>query len=399
MHIAVFTDSYVPYVSGVVESIQTFKSQLETMGHDVYVVAPSYPGYKKHEERIFRLPAVPVPSNPGFTVAIPVALTLRGRLTKYKPDMIHVHSPFVAGRLGARYARYYRVPLVFTYHTRYDQYLHYVPVPQSLTEPITTGYIKDYIGLCDAVVTPSQGIANLLIKQKIPKKKLHVIPTGVDVDKFCPDQGEGSSSFREQYGIEKSRKVLVYAGRLAKEKNLDFLIKVMARLKQNRDDVSLLIVGGGPYEEHLKESCQDLGLEIGKDVIFTGRMPHEKLVNAYRAGDVFVFGSLSETQGLVVLEAMSVGLPVVALDGMGINEVLEDGKQGFLIPAPKDHHYREISAWRAAVEVFIDHVLRLLSDQELHQKFSTEARKQALSHSSEAMAKKLASLYEDLAHS
>ena len=223
MKIGVFTDSYRPYRSGVVESIDLFARDLSSLGHDVNIFAPSYPHHKKEnkESKIFRFASVPAPTNPDFTIAIPVSIRLRPAIKKINPDIIHVQSPFILGRLGAKYARSLGVPLVFTFHTLYDLYTHYVPFAQNFTKEITRKYYRDFCNACDLVITPTESIAEHLRSNGV-RVDIQTIPTGIDVESF--DAVEYGDYIAGKHDLPEGVRVLLSVGRLGKEKNFRFVI-------------------------------------------------------------------------------------------------------------------------------------------------------------------------------
>lgn len=379
MKIGVFTDSYKPYTSGVVTSITTFKQELIKMGHDIYIFAPSYPNYEEEEEKVYRFYSLPAPTNPDYTLAIPVYPGLNMLLRRIDLDVIHVHSPFTMGRVGLHYARRYGIPIVFTYHTLYDQYVHYVPIAQNLARDITIKYSTNFCNQCDHVIVPSTEVEAKLKELRI-KTPVSVIPTGVPIHKF---KNGDSSWLRKHYpSIPEENKILLFVGRLTKEKNLEFLIKAFCLLKKDRPDTTLVLTAQGPLEHELKQLVRELGLSLEKDVIFTGALPFDTLINVYYSADLFVFASLTETQGLVLIEAMAAGLPVVAVRANGVIDMVDDGINGYLTPCNEME--------------FTNAIKKVLIDDETYAVFRANAYKKAEMLSSVNMAKKLEKVYLDL---
>lgn len=379
MKIGVFTDSYKPYTSGVVTSITTFKQELVKMGHDIYIFAPSYPNYEEEEEKVYRFYSLPAPTNPDYTLAIPVYPGLNMLLRKIDLDVIHVHSPFTMGRVGLHYARRYGIPIVFTYHTLYDQYVHYVPIAQDLARDITIKYSTNFCNQCDHVIVPSTEVEAKLKELRI-KTPVSVIPTGVPIHKF---KNGDSTWLRKHYpSIPEDNKILLFVGRLTKEKNLEFLIKAFNLLKKDRHDTTLVLTAQGPLEHELKQLVRDLGLSLEKDVIFTGALPFDTLINVYYSADLFVFASLTETQGLVLIEAMAAGLPVVAVRANGVIDMVDDGVNGYLTPCDEKE--------------FINAIKKVLVDDETYAVFRANAYKKADMLSSVNMAQKLEKIYLEL---
>jgi len=378
MKIGIFTDSYKPYTSGVVTSITTFKEELSRLGHEIFIFAPSYPNYNEEEEGVYRFYSLPSPTNPDFTLAIPVLPGMNILVKKLNLDIIHVHSPFTMGRVGLRYARKYNIPIVFTYHTLYDQYVHYVPVAQELAKEVTIKYSDNFCNHCNHVVVPSTEVEQILHEHEI-KTPVTVIPTGVPVHKF---KNANAGWLRSQYNIPDENKILLFAGRLAKEKNLEFLIEAFEKIKRKIDNTSLVLTAQGPQESKLKKLVVDLGMSLGKDVIFTGAVPFNTLIDVYFSSDLFVFSSMTETQGLVLIEAMAAGLPVVAVRAYGVQDMVDHGVNGLLTDPD--------------INDFADAVCMLLADCETYSNYKINAFKKAESLSSANMARKLEKLYEEL---
>ncbi|MDD3272336.1 MAG: glycosyltransferase family 4 protein [Syntrophomonadaceae bacterium] len=378
MKIGIFTDSYKPYTSGVVTSICTFREELEKLGHQIYIFAPSYPGYSENEDGVYRYYSVPSPTNPDYTLAIPIYPGMNSLLKRLDLDIIHVHSPFTMGRVGLHYARRYDIPIVFTYHTLYDQYVHYVPVAQDLARDVTIKYSKNFCNQCDHIVVPSREVETILTELNI-KTPRSVIPTGVPLEKFSHGDRQW---LRKHYDIPEKNRILLFVGRLTKEKNLDFLLDAFKQVHQQIPDTSLVITAQGPMEGELKKHAGRLGLDLKQDVIFTGVLPFDTLVNVYYSADLFVFSSVTETQGLVLIEAMAAGLPVVAVRAYGVQDMVDDGINGYLTPC--------------SIPEFSQAVCKLLDDKENYRCFSQNALLKADSLSSHNMAKKLEELYLQL---
>ncbi|NLV22595.1 MAG: glycosyltransferase family 4 protein [Syntrophomonadaceae bacterium] len=377
MRIGVFTDSYKPYTSGVVTSITTFRDELTRLGHEVHIFAPSYPHYQDDEPNVYRFYSVPSPTNTDFTLAIPIYPGL-GTLVKHlRLDIIHVHSPMIMGRVGLRYARKYNIPLVFTYHTRYDQYVHYVPVAQDFAKEVTVKYSSSFCNHCDHIITPSEDI-RAIIRENEVRKPVTVIPTGIPLQRF--ENGD-PGWLRAHFDIPTENKILLFVGRLSKEKNLKFLIKTFRTVKDKMPQTSLVLTAQGPLEEELKAMCRDLGLG-SRDVVFTGAIPYDQLVNVYHSADLFVFSSLTETQGLVLTEAMACGLPVVAVRASGVQDMVDDGVDGILTNLDTD----ELAAA----------ICQVLSDDALYQQLHNHALLKAESLSARNMTLKLEDIYKRL---
>lgn len=378
MRIGVFTDSYKPYTSGVVTSICTFRDELVKLGHEIYIFAPSYPNYHDKEEKVYRFYSLPSPTNPDYSLAIPVYPGMNMLLKKLDLDIIHVHSPFLMGRVGLHYAKRQRIPILFTYHTLYDQYVHYVPVAQDLAKEMATKFSNNFCNQCDHVIVPSTEVKEILNGHNI-KTPISVIPTGVPLHKFT---GKKNDWLRDNYNIPADNKILLFVGRLTKEKNLEFLIEAFSLVKKSLPNTTLVLTAQGPLEHDLKKLATNLGLSLETEVIFTGALPFDTLVDVYYSSDLFVFSSLTETQGLVLIEAMAAGLPVVAVSAYGVLDMVDSGVNGILTNCEK--------------EEFSEAIIKVLSNPDLYEEYKANAIIKADSLSATNTAKKLNDVYEEL---
>ncbi len=376
MKIGIFTDSYKPYTSGVVTSINTFKEELGRLGHKVYIFAPNYPNYEEEERHVYRYYSLPAPTNPDYSLAIPVYPGMRNLLSRLELDVIHVHSPFTMGRVGLHYAKRYGLPLLFTYHTLYDEYVHYVPVAQDLARDVTIKYSSYFCNQCNHIIAPSAEVANRLRYYRV-KTPVTIIPTGVPLHRF--EQGD-PGWLRQHYNIPTQNKILLFVGRLTKEKNLEFLIDAFARIKASHPETTLVLTAQGPLEDDLKKQVVNLGLSLEKDIVFTGALPFDTLVNVYFSADLFVFSSVTETQGLVLIEAMAAGLPVVAVRANGVNDMVDHDINGKLTACEVDEFARAVG--------------ELLSDPILYAEYKQNALLKANKLSAANMARKLETVYE-----
>ncbi len=380
MRIGIFTDSYKPYTSGVVTSICTFKDELVKLGHETFIFAPNYPNYQDEEKNVFRYYSLPSPTNPDYALAIPIYPGMNVLLKKLDLDIIHVHSPFLLGRVGLRYAKKYNIPLLFTYHTMYDQYAHYVPVAQDLAKEMAVKYSNYFCNQCDHVIVPSTDVKDILEGYHI-KTPISIIPTGVPLDKFT---GKKNDWLRARYNIPENNKILLFVGRLTKEKNLGFLIKAFRQVKRSLPNTTLVLTAQGPLEYELKKLANDLGLSLGTEIIFTGALPFDTLIDVYYSADLFVFSSVTETQGLVLIEAMAAGLPVVAVSASGVNDMVDSGINGMLTDADEDE--------------FSEAIVKILSTPKLYEKYRSNAFIKAEELSAANTTKKLHEVYKELYH-
>ncbi|MDW7650983.1 MAG: glycosyltransferase family 4 protein [Bacillota bacterium] len=375
MKIGMFTDSYRPYTSGVVRSIETTAGKLTDMGHEVYIFAPSYPNYEK-EAGVFRFASVPTPNYPDFAIALPFSLYLNSTVRRLGLDVVHVHSPFSMGLLGARCAKRYELPLLFTYHTMYDQYVHYLPFGHNISRKVVLRLSQNFCNRCDLVITPT-GVIRDIVSKNI-ESRVEAIPTGIEIEEF---DSVDRSWLRREYNIGEDEKILLHLGRLGKEKNIGFLLKSYKEIVRTHPATKLVIVGDGTERESLMQEAKSLGL--ADRVIFTGPISRQRVVDSYAGSDLFIFASTTETQGLVLGEAKAAGLPAVAVRALGAAEMVNDGVDGFLTSLDQ--------------EQFTDRVRQLLENDELRQAMSESALQEAEKISSTNMARKLLDAYEDVA--
>lgn len=379
MRVAIFTDSYKPYLSGVVRSIETFSEEMSKLGCQYTIYAPSYPGVLR-ESNVFRFPSIPSLSNTGFYLALPLAPGLKAHLEQNPPDIIHVQSPFILGRVGAKYARKLKVPLVFTYHTLYDQYTHYVPFAKGISKDITRRLCTEFCNRCDLVITPTDIIAQH-IKGMGVKTTVKWVPTGIRTEEFT---GVDRNWLRQRYGISKEETLLLFVSRLGKEKNVYFLIDSFAEIvKHCLEPVRMLLVGEGPEGEKLKEYCFSRGLS--DKVIFTGKLDRGDLIRVFCGADIFVFSSMTETQGIVLGEAKAAGLPIVAINAFGASNMVADEDDGFLVPND--------------IKAFTTKVNKLIQEPELRRRMSQRALENARDISVQSCALRLKDYYKELLNS
>jgi glycosyltransferase involved in cell wall biosynthesis len=338
MKILFISDVYFPRVNGVSTSIRTFVEQMQNLGHEVHLIAPDYQVATQDESWIKRIPARSIYFDPeDKLMKYGEAIKLLPGLEKEKYDIIHVHTPFVAHYLGLKLARKLNIPCIETYHTFFEDYLHhYLPwVPKFMARGMARMISKQQCNAVDAIVAPSQPMLDVLRGYGV-KVSAEVIPTGLQLSSFNVADGK---AFREKYGIDLDRPMLLYVGRVAFEKNIDFLLGMAKVLSEERPDILLVVTGEGPAEASLHKLAKTLNIE--KNVKFIGYLDRNTELNAcYQAADVFVFASKSETQGLVLLEAMAQGTPVVAIAELGTASILIEGK-GALISTENTLEFAE----------------------------------------------------------
>jgi 1,2-diacylglycerol 3-alpha-glucosyltransferase len=325
MRIMMFTNTYTPHVGGVAGSVQRFTQGYRERGHRVLVVAPVFEGAPEHEEDVVRMPAIQRFNGSDFSVTLPAPMTVLEAINSFQPELVHSHHPFLLGDTALRVAAARNLPIVFTHHTMYEQYTHYVPGDMPAFARFIKTLSTGYANLCDHVIAPSESVAAMLRERGV-QTPITVVPTGVDVGKFGGGDGR---AFRRERGIPEDAFVVGHVGRLAPEKNLDFLTDAVCSFLSRHPDAHFLVVGGGPSEESMKSICGQG--DIAQRTHFVGKLVMPALADAYAAMDVFAFASKSETQGMVLTEAMSAGVPVVALDAPGAREVVRNTSNGRLL--------------------------------------------------------------------
>ncbi|HTL67298.1 MAG TPA: glycosyltransferase [Lacunisphaera sp.] len=380
MKICLMTNTYLPHVGGVARSVSTFAHEYRRLGHDVLVVAPDLPGRvpARAEALVERVAAIQNFNGSDFAVRLPLAATLSRRLDAFEADIIHAHHPFLLGDTALRVAVARSVPIIFTHHTRYEDYVHYVPFSSPALRRAAIQLSTAYANLCDAVFAPSESIASLIRRRGVIVP-IRVVPTGIDVAAFAAGDG---TRFRAAHGLPARAFVVGHVGRLAPEKNLGWLADAIGAFLRRRRDAWALIVGTGPAEAQLRGTFDRLG--VAGRVVLAGAHLGRSLADAYRAMDVFAFSSRSETQGLVVTEAMAAGLPVVALRAPGVRDVVEHGGTGYLL------------ADGARPAGFAARLERLRLHPGLRRAFGRAARAAAAEFSRERCARRALGFYEEI---
>ncbi|QIB67215.1 glycosyltransferase [Kineobactrum salinum] len=342
MNIVLFTNTFTPHVGGVARSVEAFSAEYRKAGHQVLVVAPEFAGTAADEHGVVRIPAIQNFNASDFSVALPVPSRLSGILDDFEPDIIHSQHPFLLGNTALRIARQRSLPLLFTHHTLYEQYTHYVPGDSPLLQRFVIELATLYANLCSQVFAPSESIRDLLLERGVITPIL-VVPTGVNLERFS--QGD-RAGFRHQLGIDDNAFVIGHLGRLAPEKNLEFLAQAAADYVASHPRARFLVVGKGPSEQAIRDLFSRAG--ISDRLILPGVLEGERLADALAAMDVFAFASTSETQGMVLTEAMAAGLPVVALDASGVREVVRDGNNGRLLQTADVADFSAALSWVGA---------------------------------------------------
>jgi glycosyltransferase involved in cell wall biosynthesis len=326
MNIVMMTNTYTPLVGGIERSIKDFAAAFRRRGHRVIIVAPTFQRMPQHEHDVIRVPAIRSTFHgSAFSVALPSSPRMIRTLTQCHPDIIHSHQPFLLGNTALRLAHTCSLPLVYTHHVRFERYTHYLPLDSPATERFMTELSTSYANLSDQVFAPSESVAAFLRERGV-RTPIATVPTGVPMSRFST--GDGLAA-RRAFGIPRHAFLAGHIGRLAPEKNLAFLAQALARFLRVQPRAHCFIAGRGPCESDIRQIFQHAG--VGHRLRMTGILGRQQLVDMYHAMDVFAFSSKSETQGIVLVEAMAAGTPVVALDASGVREVVTDGQNGRLL--------------------------------------------------------------------
>jgi len=345
MNIVMLTNTFTPHVGGVARSVQAFTRELRRRGHRVLVIAPAFEGMPESEGDVIRLPAWRHFSEGDFSVPAPLPGRVARALNAFEPEIVHAHHPFLLGETALRVGASRNLPVVFTHHTLYERYTHYLPADSPRWRHFAIEVATGFGNLCDAVIAPSRSVAELLAARGV-NTPVEVIPTGVDSGSFAPGDG---ARLRDRLGIPGQAFLVGHVGRLAPEKSPGFLAEAVARFLSREPKSHFLLAGAGPCAREMEEAFarRDLSSRLHRLYVLSG----PELVEAYRAMDAFVFASRSETQGMVLTEAMATGAPVIALDGPGVREVVRDRFNGRLLENADEEEFAMALSWLAGLDI------------------------------------------------
>jgi glycosyltransferase involved in cell wall biosynthesis len=377
VNIAVFTDTYTPQVNGVTTSILIFQQELERLGHTVYIFCPTYGGREGLDSpRVFRFYSIPYRSEMMHEqrIALPIS---RGiwKFPKLKIDIVHYHVPHYMGAYALLLAWIFKKPTVHTYHTLFVKYTHYVKIRPSLAVRFVKWISRVFCNHTDLILAPSQEMKRELLSYGV-RKPIEVLPTGIDVPQL--PESTYLETLRKRFPLDK--KLLIFVGRFAREKNIPLLFDVLQILAQRGLPAHLILVGDGPDRKRIEGEI--FYRNISQSITITGYIPRSEVFALLACADLFLFPSETETQGLVLLEAMAVGVPVVAADAMGSGEVLRDGRGGVAVPATP--------------QAFADAAFKLLTDQALYREKRRSAQEKAMEWSSNALTQRLVAIYQSI---
>ncbi len=381
MRIAIFTDTFTPQINGVVTSTLTFRRVLEALGHEVLVAGPKLKGGPDSSPREWRFRSIPFPFQKEHCLISPLSRHLR-HFDDNQFDIIHVQTPFSMGHLGQYLGWRYNIPVVHTYHTYWEEYLHYFPIlPQKLRKKLYIHLLsKTFCNRSDHVVVPSSQMRDKLLTYDITTP-MTIIPTGISTTIHVTD--DDRAQFMVQHNLSTQTRYLIFVGRLGLEKNIYFVLDAFAKIAAQLGDVNLIIAGDGPERDGLVAHATSLG--IVNRCHFLGYIEHAAVFTAYSVSTVIVFASKTETQGLSLLEGLSVGRPAVCLDASGVSDILANDRGGFLT--------------QENAEVFASTCVRLLSDPVLYAAKAADAYQRASDFSDENMTVRLLDVYaQTIAH-
>lgn len=401
MKIVMFTDAYWPRVNGVTVSVDSFSHALLRAGHEVLIVCSYYSdlnsveriasgaegrqdtgGNKIAEPQVIRVPSMPLfLSKEDRLAKIHKWFWVSKQIDLFGPDILHINSEFVIAEFGFQYAKRNNLPAIYTFHTLWEDYaVSYLPMaPAFLLKFFVRRYLKYVINRAYLIIVPTVQIREVVKKYTI-KKQIYLLPTGIDPRIFeheTAEVGRFRSIMEKKYPLLKGKRILLFAGRIAKEKNLDFLLALVPRIREKHPETVFLFVGNGPDLAYFQKEGEEKGIE--EHCVFTGYLTRKDLALTYAISDIFVFPSLTETQGLVTIEAMLSGTPVVAIGEMGTIMVMGGNNGGFMVKNDPDE--------------FAQRVFDLLEDQDLYQRKAAEAKIHAKAWTIDSLTEELVEIY------
>ncbi|MFA4818026.1 MAG: glycosyltransferase [Parcubacteria group bacterium] len=401
MRIGIFTNNYLPNPYGVTQSVESFRKQFEKLGpasnasparqpdgsygggrsdagrHEVFIFAPKWKGYADENPHVFRYPSISTNIKFKFPLAIPYSRKMDKIIEKLDLDIIHSQHPNLLGTAAAKWARKKKIPLVFTWHTLYDKYAHFVVIiPEKLAAWWTIRNAKNYANQADYIIAPTQSVKEIIKNWGVTNKNIKAISSGVEEEIY---QKADKRIIRNKFAVKDGEILLLLVSRLTSEKNIEFLFRAVIKVLKKNENAKFLVAGDGDLVPGLKLMARENNLE--DRIFFAGIVDKAEIKNYYAAGDIFVYASKSETQGMIITEAMYLGLPIVAVNAPGICDLVEDNINGFLVSGQE--------------EEFANAVNKLISDADLRKKFSEASAKIAReNYTDKICAEKLLHVYE-----
>ncbi len=375
MNILMITDTYKPTINGVPYAVDWLSNSLRNRGHHVTIVSPecTTPYTEKHNIRLRSI------AFKEHRIFLPLPRKTIQQISSAHWDIIHTHTPFSAGLLGRWLRKKNNVPKIMTYHTYYDKYLRYIPLPKQFRQRVHMYYGKYIFDACDSIIIPSVDMEKIA-RDYDYKKSIHVLPTAIDANSF--NSSDDTSPYLKDLNLSKDTSICLSVGRVVVEKNLLFLLKAFKRIHELKPNTHLVMIGDGAMKQELAELAINWGLK--DHISFLGFLPRADLTNWYRFADLFLCSSTSETQGLTVYEALHFGLPAVIVDGPGVRHAVIDNVNGFVAPHDEDTYARNVVA--------------LLDDKELLAAFSKNTRIQFSNLDENTIINRLLSIYEATRH-
>lgn len=382
MNIGIFSDTYFPQLNGVATSIRTLATALTERGHNVYIFTPSDPrcGKDYDDLNVYRLPSVPVRFVRDYRAGYAFSPRLMKEIVSLNLDIVHTQTEFCLGMLGKLISTTQGIPMVHTYHTMYEDYVHYIGGGHIISKEMAREFSSVYCNAAMDVIAPTRKTEHLLKSYGVTKP-ISIIPTGINTSNFRKDKFSPAEilELRRSLGLEADTPVIISIGRIAKEKSIDVVISALPRLIEKLPDLKMVIVGEGNEVENLENLAESLG--VRDHLIFTGGKPWTEIGKYYQLGNVFCSASVSETQGLTFAEAMAAGVPVVAKKDECIENIIDDGITGMLFESNED---------------LPDLLYRVLTDADLSARLSVASLQAMEALSVEAFAGSVEHLYQNI---
>jgi 1,2-diacylglycerol 3-alpha-glucosyltransferase len=385
MNIGIFTDTYHPDVSGVVTSIDMLSEELKKRGHNVYIFTISNPNITKKRPGVFRLPSMAFIFYKSRRVGLFYSNRAAKGVKRLKLDIIHTQSEFSLGIFGTIMSKQLGIPLIHTYHTLWKDYVHYISKNKfkKTTDDIVKILSRNFCNACNTVIAPSKKTYDILYEYGV-KSPIKIIPTGINLERFSEDKypRDDLIALKESLGMKKDDPVILFIGRVDKEKSIDIALRQMPEIIKKLPDVKFLIVGDGQASEDLKVLTAEIGME--KSVIFTGVQPWNKIGMFYRLGDVFISCSVTETQGLTLIESMASDVPIIARYDRNIDGIIQNNKNGRIFKY--ENELPEI-------------IIEVLKDKKQAKSYVKNAKRTVENFSSEEFGKNIEALYREVLES
>lgn len=376
MKIAIFTNNYLPNPYGVSTSVETFRREFEKRGHTVYIFAPRWPGYIDQNPNVFRYPSLDINIKFRFPLAIPYSFRISKIIKNLKTDLVHSQHPDLLGSAAAQMARKKKIPLVFTWHTLYNYYAHFAKIiPERMAARYMIKKAVRYANRADAVVVPTDSVIPIIRRWGVNSRNIFPVATGVTEEDF---QNADRKKIRGKYKIAERETLLLMVSRLTEEKNAEFVFRSVRNVLKSSGEIKFMVAGDGYLRPRLEKFCQEE--KISGKVIFCGVIARREIKDYFAAADIFVYGSKSETQGMIISEAMYMGLPLVAVEATGVGSLVLNNGNGFLV--------------REDEKEFSRAVFKLAEDKNLRDKFGKVSRRIAkMQFTSSVCAQKMLEVY------